>query len=870
MPIVNRIGIRKEDEKKRNEYRTPLVPSDIATLRDQFPDAQFMIQTGHLEGYTYPRAFTDEEYEVVGAEVGDIKNADIILGIKEIPIKDLLPDKTYAFFSHTYKGQPHNMTMLRKLRNLGCSLIDYELIVEDVEDDIYEVDRYRRKVFFGHMAGYAGTIDTLHGLGQRYAARGIDTPFAKIKKSMDYRSEYGNFGDFEQAMSAIKTLADDIKNEGLPDAIAPVVFGLTGHGNVGKAVRHILEHLPIIEITPEQLIDWRIQPEESLNQVYLVHFSRAYREPATIQQYLPHLSVLLHGAKWLPHQERMVTRTWLEHVEDTQLEIIGDISCDPNGSIEISKPTYPDNPIYTYLPEKDDLLAKWSDEQFYKSCESGIQAKGVAVMSVTNLPAAFARESSESFSTMLKESIGELIHADLSKPFEELDLSRQLKRAFIMHKGEFTPDFEQLENHIPAKVAIIGAGRMSETVLDYLMKHTNCDIVVADGNLDQAKTLVKAYPPRRIKAVHQLEISDDDAQNEPIKEMIASCDVVVSLLPAFLHPIIAKMAIDTRTHMVTASYVSEEMQALDDAAKEAGLIMLNEVGVDPGLDHMSAMKIIHDLQAKGKTITSFKSYCGGVPYSGEQSNPLNFKASWSPLGILSAVNRPARFIEENSVIDRQPIDVFQNAQAINIANSEQVFEGYPNGNSEQYQEIYGLEQVKTLIRGTLRFAGWSHIFYTLHDLGWFTDAPSTAIAQKTVDTNLSEDVLAVVKWLELNQAEDSAVTAFDYLRDSFLSKDDLAYFEGEHDQLVMFHEFEATDKEGNVEHITSELQILGDENYSAMAKTVGYPCAIAVKMILDGAYKTTGVTIPTVPELYNPILAELENFNITFKETVTH
>jgi|GEM_PF-5230 len=868
MHTVNRIGIRKEDEKKRNEYRTPLVPSDIAQLREQFPGAQFMIQTGRLETYTYPRAFTDEEYEMVGAGVDNIKNADIILGIKEIPLKDLLPGKTYAFFSHTYKGQPHNMAMLRKLRNLGASLIDYELIVEDVEDDVYEVDRYRRKVFFGHMAGYAGTIDTIHGLGQRFAARGIDTPFAKIKKSMDYRSEYGNFGDFEQAMSAIKTLADDIRNDGLPDTIAPVVFGLTGHGNVGKAVRHILDHLPIVEITPEQLIDWRITPQESLNQVYLVHFSRAYREPATIQQYLPHLSVLFHGAKWLPHQERMVTRTWLQHVEDTQLEIIGDISCDPNGSIEISKPTYPDNPIYTYLPEKDDLSAKWSEEQFYNSCESGVQGKGVAVMSVTNLPAEFAREASESFSTMVKDFVAELIHADLSKPFEELELSRQLKRAFIMHKGEFTPDFEQLENRIRPKVAVIGAGRMSETVLDYLIKNTNCDIVVADGNLEQAKSVVAELPQRRIKAVHQIEISDDDAKNDPIKQMIASCDVVVSLLPAFLHPIIAKMAIETRTHMVTASYVSDAMRELDAPAKEAGIIILNEVGVDPGLDHMSAMKIIHELQAHGKIITSFKSYCGGVPYSGEQSNPLNFKASWSPLGILSAVNRPARFIADNAVIDQQPIDVFQNAQQINIANSEQVFEGYPNGNSEQYRGIYGLEEVKTLIRGTLRFAGWSHIFYTLHDLGWFTDAPSTEIAEKTLSADLSDDVMAVVKWLELNQAEDSAVSAFEYLRDSFLSKEDLAYFEGERDQLVMFHEFEASDASGNVEHITSELQILGDENYSAMAKTVGYPCAIAVKMILDGTYTATGVTIPTVPELYNPILAELENFNITFKETV--
>ena len=869
MHTVNRIGIRKEDEKKRHEYRTPLVPEDIAKLRNNFPDSDFIIESGRLKTYQYPRAFTDEEFIDAGASVEDINEADLIFGIKEIPVDALSPGKAYVFFSHTYKAQPHNMPMLRKLRNMGCSLIDYELIVEDVEDDIYEVDRYRRKVFFGHMAGYAGTIDTLYGLGQRFATGGIDTPFAKIKKSIDYRSKYGDFGDFDDALNAIKQLGNDIRKDGLPETIAPVVFGLTGHGNVGKAVRFILDHLPVVEITPEQLIDWRIKPKESRNQVYLVHFSRAYREPATIQQYLPHLSVLFHGAKWLPHQERMVTRTWLQHVGDTQLEIIGDISCDPNGSIEISKPTYPDDPIYTYLPEKDNLDVKWSDEQFYRTCEMGIKSNGIAVMSVTNLPAAFAREASRSFSTMLIDLVGELIHVNLSKPFAELKLSRQLKRAFIMHKGEFTPDFEQLENHISPRVAIIGAGRMSETVIDYLINHTDYNIVVADSDLEQAKALVANLPSRRVKGVHQIDISDDDIKNTAIKDILKSVDVAVSLLPAFLHPVIAKMALETRTHLVTASYVSDEIEALDKAARKAGLIFLNEVGVDPGLDHMSAMKIITELQTSNKKITSFKSYCGGVPYIMKRTNPLNFKASWSPSGILSAVNRPARFIYDAKVIDHKPIDIFKIAQPIEIANSDWTYEGYPNGNSEQYQAIYGLNGVKTLIRGTLRFAGWSHTFHTLHDLGWFSDSSAPEIARKTIARKLDDDVMTVVKWLNLHQAEDESITAFKYLRDSFLSKEDLAYVEGELDQIVMFHELEVTDSEGNPEHITSELHIVGDEDgYSAMAKTVGYPCAIAVRLIMEGRYTRTGVTIPTVPELYNPILEELKQFGITFKESV--
>ena len=199
-------------------------------------------------------------------------------------------------------------------------------------------------------------------------------------------------------------------------------------------------------------------------------------------------------------------------------------------------------------------------------------------------------------------------------------------------------------------VAVIGAGLMSETVVEYLINHTDYNLILADGNLAQAQALAKKHPARRIKGVHQIEISDDPEKNAPIKAILETVDVVVSLLPAFLHPYIAKLAIETRTNMVTASYVSEAMQALDAEAKDAGITILNEVGVDPGLDHMSAMKIIHELQAEGKKVTSFKSYCGGVPYTSIQKNPLNFKASWSPLGILSAVNRPARFIADAQVM----------------------------------------------------------------------------------------------------------------------------------------------------------------------------------------------------------------------------
>lgn len=865
---LNTLGIRKEDETKVDETRTPLVPRDIAHLRQQHPNLTFIIEAGRDPDDKYPRSYTDDEYTAVGATVDDINAADIIFGIKEIRIPALVANKTYAFFSHTYKGQERNMPMLRTLRNLGCSLIDYELIVEDIEDELYELDRYRRKVFFGHMAGYAGAINTLYGLGRRFAAKGIDTPFNLIKQARDYTSDYGNFGDFQKAMVAIKAVGDAIRKDGIPTSVTPIVIGITGHGNVGKAVRHILEHLPHDELTPEQLLDWHITPEESQHQIYIVHFSRQYRQTLKFEQYLQKLTALMHGAKWLPLQDRIVTRDYFQKMPNSKLEIIGDISCDPNGAIEMSKPTYPDNPIYTYFPERDDVERTWSEAQFKVTTEYGVHETGIPIMAVTNLPTEFAREASASFSQMLSDFIGDLIHADLDKPFDQLDLPRQLKRAFILHKGDLTPQFDYLASRIPQRVLLLGAGRMAITVMDYLMQHTQAEVIVADANLEQAKRMAAEYDPKRAIGTYELAINADSFNDSDLNALIADCDVVISLLPAFLHPIIAEIAIEQRTHMVTASYVSDAMQALDAKAKAAGVLLLNEVGVDPGLDHMSAMRVIHRLNDEGKTIKHFKSYCGGIPYTLTEPNPLNFKASWSPQGILSAVNRPARFIVNNQTVEQAPIDVFAAPQPIAPAATKQTFEGYPNGNAEQYRDLYGLHEVETLIRGTLRGEGWSHIFHTLHTLGWFGDDPAPTVAERTRNADLADGVQATVAWLKLDAASDESQTAHEYISQQFLSQTNLAYQPDELDQIVMVHQFEVEDTSGTTEAFASELHVVGEQNgHSAMAKTVGLPCAIATRLILDGDYQATGVQIPVVPELYNPILDELEGYGIVFDET---
>lgn len=861
----NIIGIRKEDENKVYEFRTPLTPETVAELIGNHPDLQVIVAEGRKPEFKYPRAFSDQEYQAIGATVDDVNQADIILGVKEVNIDQITPHKTYVFFSHTHKAQPYNMPMLRKLKNMGCSLVDYELIVEDKADDVYQIGHGKRQVFFGHMAGYAGALDTLYGLGQRFALKGIDTPLKRLVKSMDYTSPHGHFGDLTIALDTLKAVGETIARDGFPESVSPVVIGVTGSGNVSQASRHILSHLPHQTITADELLAPDFALNASRHVVYCVQFNRHDRRWTHFQHILPHLSALIHGAKWDVKQDRLVTRQFLRDHPALKLEIIGDITCDPNGAIEFSKATYPDHPIYTYHPARDDLDTKWSNDQFKQTCQTGIQAEGVAVMAVTNLPTEFAREASESFSEMLGYFMPEFINADFSQDFADFTIARQVKRAFILYQGALTPDFQYLEENLQPTILIIGTGRMSAVVIDYIIAQTDFQIIVADSNLAQAQKAIAHYPQERFGGVHAITINPDDAENPVLTGLLQRSDVAISLLPAHLHGVIAKFAIDARTHLVTASYLSDEIKQLDERAKQAGVILLNEMGVDPGIDHMSIMAMLDDFQAQNKRVKSLKSYCGGVPYQLVTQNPLNYKASWSPIGILNALIRPARFWRDGANVEQSPLEFLADAQTFTIGDTS--FEGYPNGDSSRYIDIYGLDGIETLIRGTLRHTGWSAIFHTLHRLGWFSDQPASDVIDKTHASALSADVLATIDWLGIGQKPDETISAFEHLKRHFLSKQDLDYSQGEQDQLIMYHLFEVENEAGDVQQVTSELLSIGDVGgHSAMAKTVGLPCAIGACLIARGDFKAVGVQLPTVRAVYQPVLAELAQHGVTFIE----
>ena len=431
------IGIRRED-KNRWEGRVPLTPEDIVYLKKNY-SLRFVVQPSEI------RAFRDDEYREKGVTVDeDLSKCDVILGVKEIPPELLLPDKIYVFFSHTIKGQRYNMPMLRRLMELRDTLIDYERIVDN---------KGKRLIFFGRFAGIVGMVDSLWLLGKRLAASDILTPFRMIKHTIEYK-------DLNDIRSHLFEVAGYIRRDGLPDEIVPFVTGFTGYGNVSRGAQEIYDILPVIEIEPEELFKLGKEVRISRNHVYKVVFKEKdmfarkddnrfsleeyYNHPerykSIFEKYLPLLDLLVNCIYWDERYPRIVTKKFLKETfmksKLFKLQLIGDISCDVNGSIECNvKTTDVGNPAYVYDPLQDTI-------------QDGIEGRGVVVLAVDNLPCELSRESSIFFSSVLKKLLPGLLNVDLNSDFENAGLPEELKKATIVYKGALTPEYEYLKQYI--------------------------------------------------------------------------------------------------------------------------------------------------------------------------------------------------------------------------------------------------------------------------------------------------------------------------------------------------------------------------------------------------------------------------------------
>lgn len=432
------IAIRRET-KSLWERRAAVTP-DLARRLVSEHGIEILVQPSSR------RVFNDAEYVHAGARLtGNISDANVVIGVKEIPLDAFQPGTAYLFFSHVIKGQPYNMAMLAKIIERGCTLIDYETICDD---------NGRRLIFFGRYAGLAGMIDTLWALGQRLKREGIATPLAGIEQAHTYPS-------LDDAKKAVREAGEKIASAGLPEGLPPLVIGIAGYGNVAVGAREILAELPTRDVPPDALASLFGEPSshclyqttyreehlvEPLAEGAAFELQDYYDNPenyrSVFERHLPHLTVLVNCIYWDARYPRLVTVDRLRSLyggpAPPRLRVIGDLSCDIEGAIECTvKSTEPVDPVYVWDPADGSAIP-------------GVEGNGPVVLAVEILPAELPREASEEFSKALAQFIPALAAADFSAAFEELDLPPELKRAVIVHRGCLTPDYAYLEEHLAA------------------------------------------------------------------------------------------------------------------------------------------------------------------------------------------------------------------------------------------------------------------------------------------------------------------------------------------------------------------------------------------------------------------------------------
>ncbi len=431
-----KVALRYED-RFNMERRVAIIPKHVEQFSKKY-GLEFFVETSEK------RIFSDDEYKAAGAKIVDnVNDIPVIFGVKEMPLDIFRPNHTYIFFSHTIKGQPYNMPSLKKMVEQKVNLIDYEKVRDE---------HGRRTIFFGKYAGLAGMINTLWTLGMRLKEKGISTPFEHLKQSHKYNS-------LDEAKTAISKVGMEIVKNGLPGELTPVVIGITGYGNVSTGAQEILSLLPCKEISPKELLELDNDNYLPDNVIYKVIFKEHhlakpknntdkfelqdyYQHPekyrGTFEQYIDKLTVLVNAMYWDTRYPKLITNEYLKknYNKDHKLIAIGDITCDPKGSVECTTDcTTIENPVFIF----DTKTGKHLD---------GFKGEGIAIMGVDILPSELPRESSIGFSNALFDHVNDIVKCDYSENYEDLKLPAPIKRALILHNGKFTPEFEYMEEYI--------------------------------------------------------------------------------------------------------------------------------------------------------------------------------------------------------------------------------------------------------------------------------------------------------------------------------------------------------------------------------------------------------------------------------------
>nr|XP_046249994.1 alpha-aminoadipic semialdehyde synthase, mitochondrial [Scatophagus argus] len=894
------MAIRREDINPW-ERRAPLAPRHVKELTNT--GVKVLVQPSNR------RAIHEKYYVRAGAVIQeDISEASLIIGVKRMPEDKVIPRKTYAFFSHTIKAQEANMGLLDDLLAKEVRLIDYEKMVDA---------NGFRIVAFGQWAGVAGMINILHGLGLRFLALGHHTPFMHIGMAHNYRN-------VSQAIQAVRDCGYEISMGLVPKSIGPVTFCFTGTGNVSKGAQDILNELPVEYVEPHELKD--VSETGDLTKVYATVLSRHHHlmrksdgiyDPMEYENHpelytshfrtsvAPYTTCLINGIYWDPHTPRLLRRldaqklmrppkhspssTEGSPVLPHKLLAICDISADTGGSIDfMNECTTIDKPFCMY------------DANQHIDHDS-VEGNGILMCSIDNLPAQLPIEATEYFGDRLFPYIWEMLPSDATRPLDEEDFSPQVRDAVITSNGVLTPKFEYIEKlrerrekaQIMMKtgmkrVLLLGSGYVSGPVIEYLTRDERTQITVASVMLKQAEELAAKYP-------NTIPIMlDVRSQEGHLDSLVKDHDLVISMLPYTFHPLIAKHCINRKVNLVTASYLSPAMKELQSSVEEAGITIVNEMGLDPGIDHMLAMECIDQAKADGCTVESYNSFCGGLPAPECSDNPLRYKFSWSPYGVLLNTISPAIFLRDSQVVSIPAGGSLMDSTAPMDFLPGFNLEGFPNRDSTKYAESYGIQTAHTLIRGTLRFKGFSKAMSSFIKLG-LINSEACPILHHTSSSVSWKDLLCRQMGLSSSvsqEAFEEAVyervgkdnSSMDNLRwfgmlsdesvphaDSVLAalakhlEAKLSFDKGERDMVIMRTDVGLRHPTGELETKHISLVVYGDSNgFSAMAKTVGYPAAIAARMVLNGEISTKGLVVPMTKNVYGPALARLKEEGLCF------
>ncbi|CAK7893505.1 hypothetical protein CAAN1_22S00716 [[Candida] anglica] len=439
-------------------------------------------------------------------------------------------------------------------------------------------------------------------------------------------------------------------------------------------------------------------------------------------------------------------------------------------------------------------------------------------------------------------------------------------------------------------VLLLGSGFVAKPTVDILAKTPDVKVIVACRTLSKAQELAGS-----VADAISLDVTDEAA----LDAAVAKVDLVISLIPYIYHANVVKAAIKNKKHVVTTSYINPKLKELEQQIKDAGIVVMNEIGLDPGIDHLYAVKTFEEVHAQGGKIKSFLSYCGGLPAPEASNNPLGYKFSWSSRGVLLALRNSAQYWKDGEIVNVASEDLMATAKPYFIYPGF-AFVAYPNRDSTAYKELYNIPEAETVIRGTLRFQGFPEFIKVFVDIGFLKDEESAdfkeAIAWKDATaklvgaaSNSEEDIvkaivakatfkddedkariLAGLKWLGL--FSDKKITPRGNPLDTLCAtlEELMQYEEGERDLVCLQHKFGIEWANGETETRTSTLVDYGNpDGYSSMAKLVGVPCAVAAQQVLDGTLSTPGLWAPMTSKINDPIMKTLKDDYGIFLEEKT-